>query len=260
MEIIDVALKAAEVASSVLLSYRGRLEKEEIALKSKNDYVTRADREAEEKIIETIKAYFPEHSIVAEESGVSGTGDYAWYIDPLDGTKNFIHGLPMFSVSIGVAFKGEMIAGVVSIPELKETFSAEKGSGAFCNGEKIEVSRRPFNEGLIATGFPFKGKEMLEEYLVCFKEVFFSVSGIRRCGSAAIDLAYTAKGIFDGFWELSLNPWDIAAGVLLIKEAGGIVSDFTGGNNFLSTGNIIGASQNSYEYLFSIVHKHLGNK
>ncbi|WP_022846630.1 inositol monophosphatase family protein [Desulfurobacterium sp. TC5-1] len=258
MEIIDVALRAAERASEILLGYQGRLEKEEIAFKSKNDYVTKADREAEEKIIETIKTYFPDHSIVAEESGTSGNSDYTWYIDPLDGTKNFIHGLPVFSVSIGVAFKGEMIAGVVSIPKLNEVFSAEKGSGAFCNGEKIKVSDRPFNEGLIATGFPFKGKEMLDDYLVCFKEVFFSVSGVRRCGSAAIDLAYTAKGIFDGFWELSLKAWDIAAGVLLIEEAGGTVSDFKGGRDFLRTGNIIGASQSSYKHLFSIVNKYLG--
>ncbi len=260
MEIIETALKAAKEASQILLHYQGHLKKSEIAFKSKNDYVTKADKEAEEKIIEVIKAHFPDHSIVAEESGTSGSSDYVWFIDPLDGTKNFIHGLPMFSVSIGVSFKDEMIAGVVAVPTLNEVFSAEKGSGAFCNGEKIKVSERPFNEGLIATGFPFRGKEMLDEYLVCFKEVFFSVSGVRRCGSAAIDLAYTAKGIFDGFWELSLKPWDIAAGVLLIEEAGGFVSDFKGGREFLKTGNIIGASQNTYKHLFSIVNKYLGNR
>ncbi|WP_456395311.1 inositol monophosphatase family protein [Desulfurobacterium sp.] len=259
MEIIETALKAAKEASQILLQYQGRLKRSEITFKSKNDYVTKADKEAEEKIIKVIKAHFPAHSIVAEESGTSGNSDYIWFIDPLDGTKNFIHGLPMFSISIGVSFKGELIAGVVAVPALNEIFTAEKGSGAFYNREKITVSNRPFNEGLIATGFPFRGKEMLDDYLTCFKEVFFSVSGIRRCGSAAIDLAYTAKGIFDGFWELSLKPWDIAAGVLLIEEAGGVVSDFRGGRQFLKTGNIIGASQNTYEHLFSIINKYLGN-
>jgi len=157
-----------------------------------------------------------------------------------------------------VEFKGELVAAVINAPVLETVFTAEKGSGAYCNGKRIKVSERPFEEALIATGFPFRGKAYLDDYLRCFKEVFLSVSGIRRCGSAALDLALTAKGVFDGFWEMSLHPWDIAAGVLLIEEAGGKVSDFNGERKFLESGNIIGASLNTYPELYRIVHKHLG--
>jgi len=260
MEIIDVAVKAAEKASEVLKKYHNELKASEVELKARNDYVTKADTEAEKVIIEEIKTHFPDHSIVAEESGISEGNSYKWFIDPLDGTKNFIHGLPFFCISIGVMYKDELIAGAIQIPFFNEIFTAERGSGTFRNGEKVKVSERDFTEGLFATGFPFRGKDMLDDYLPCFKEVFLNVSGVRRCGAAAIDLAYTACGIFDGFWELSLKPWDIAAGVLMIEEAGGIVSDFKGSKEYLKSGNIIGASEKSYHKLFEIVNKHLGSK
>ncbi|WP_457754983.1 inositol monophosphatase family protein [Thermovibrio ammonificans] len=256
-KVIDVALLAAERASEVLLDYFGRLRELKVEEKARNDFVTEADKKSEMIIIKTIQESFPQHAIVAEESGSHGSGSWQWFIDPLDGTKNFIHGLPMFCVSIGVAYKGELIAAVVKAPLLEETFVAEKGAGAFCNGVKLKVSSRPFEEALVATGFPFRGKEMLDSYLKCFKEVFLSVSGLRRCGSAALDLAYTAKGVFDGFWEMSLHPWDIAAGVLLVEEAGGVVTDFEGGRSFLSSGNIVGASPNTHGELLKIVQRHL---
>jgi len=255
---IEVALEAAERASEVLLDYFGKLKEIEVEEKARNDFVTEADKLSEMIIIKTIKEEFPHHTIVAEESGLHGGNDWRWFIDPLDGTKNFIHGLPAFCVSIGVEFKGELVAAVINAPVLETVFTAEKGSGAYCNGKRIKVSERPFEEALIATGFPFRGKAYLDDYLRCFKEVFLSVSGIRRCGSAALDLALTAKGVFDGFWEMSLHPWDIAAGVLLIEEAGGKVSDFNGERKFLESGNIIGASLNTYPELYRIVHKHLG--
>jgi myo-inositol-1(or 4)-monophosphatase len=255
--VIDTALRASERASEVLLGYFERLSSIEVEEKARNDFVTEADKKSEMIIIKTIQEVFPQHSIVAEETGRYEGNDWKWYIDPLDGTKNFIHGLPVFCISIGVEFRGELVAAVVRAPLLDQTFVAEKGEGAYCNGKRMKVSERPFENGLIATGFPFRGKDLLNDYLKCFKEVFLKVSGIRRCGSAAIDLAYTAKGVFDGFWEMSLHPWDIAAGVLLIEEAGGVVSDFEGKNGYLKTGNIIGASPETYEKLLEIVQRHL---
>ena len=254
---IDVAVKAAERAAQVLLDYFGRIK--EVEQKAKNDFVTEADKLSEMIIIKTIREHFPQHTIIAEESGGSAgsSPDWKWYIDPLDGTKNFIHGLPVFCISIGVEYRGEIVAGVVNAPLLEEVFVAEKGGGAYCNGQRLKVSDRSFSEALIATGFPFRGKEHLDRYLNCFKEVFLRVSGLRRCGSAAIDLAYTAKGVFDGFWEMALNPWDVAAGVILIREAGGVVSDFKGEEGFLESGNIVGASPNTYGELLKIVQKHL---
>ncbi len=260
MEILDVALKAAEEASKVLMEYFGKLSSLEIEEKSKNDYVTEADKKSEMVIIKTIQGYFPQHTIIAEENGGKEGNEWKWYIDPLDGTKNFIHGLPVFCVSIGVERGDELVAAVIGAPALGEVYVAEKGSGAYCNGKRINVSNRPFDEALVATGFPFRGKNLLDDYLVCFKEVFLKVSGVRRCGSAAMDLAYTAKGVFDGFWEMSLHPWDIAAGVLLVEEAGGVVSDFKGEKGYLESGNIIGASKNTYAGLYEIVNRHLGNR
>ena len=260
MEILDVALKAVEEASEILMEYFGKLSSLEIEEKSKNDYVTEADKKSEMIIIKTIQGYFPQHTIIAEESGGKEGNEWKWYIDPLDGTKNFIHGLPVFCISIGVERGDEMVAAVIGAPALGEVYVAEKGSGAYCNDKRIKVSNRPFDEALVATGFPFRGKDLLEDYLVCFKEVFLKVSGVRRCGSAAMDLAYTAKGVFDGFWEMSLHPWDIAAGVLLVEEAGGVVSDFKGEKGYLKSGNIIGASKNAYDGLYEIVNRHLGEK
>ena len=190
--VIETAIKAAERAAETLMEYFAHLNELQVELKAKNDYVTEADKKSEMIIIKTIKEAFPHHTIVAEESGLHGGNDWRWFIDPLDGTKNFIHGLPVFCVSIGVEFKGELVAAVVNAPALGLTFTAEKGSGAYCNGKRIKVSQRKFEEAMIATGFPFRGKEYIDEYLRCFKEVFLSVSAVRRCGSAALDLAYTA--------------------------------------------------------------------
>jgi myo-inositol-1(or 4)-monophosphatase len=258
-KILETAIKASKKASEILMHYHTRLKETEIELKAKNDYVTEADRKSEMIIIKTIQESFPQHSIVAEESGLHSGNEWKWYIDPLDGTKNFIHGLPVFCVSISVEYKGELIAAVINAPALGELFTAEKGSGAYGNGKRIKVSDKQFEEALVATGFPFRGKEELDRYLMCFREVFLKVSGVRRCGSAALDLAYTAKGVFDGFWEMSLHPWDIAAGVLLIEEAGGKVSDFNGRKEYLKSGNVIGASRNTYDKLFEIVNKYLGD-
>ncbi len=257
-KLVDVAVEASRRAAEVLLNYFTKLKESEIELKARNDYVTEADKKSEMIIIKTIQEEFPQHSIVAEESGAHSGNEWKWFIDPLDGTKNFIHGLPVFCVSIGIEYRGQLVAAVINAPALREVYVAERGSGAFCNGTRIKVSNRNFEDALVATGFPFRGKSMLDRYLKCFREVFLTVSGVRRCGSAALDLAYTAKGVFDGFWEMSLHPWDIAAGVLLIEEAGGKVSDFNGKGDYLKSGNIIGASEKTFSGLFEIVHKHLG--
>lgn len=257
-KVLETAIEASKRAAEVLTHYYTRLKETEIELKAKNDYVTEADKRSEMIIIKTIQESFPQHSIIAEESGLHSGNEWKWYIDPLDGTKNFIHGLPIFCISIGIEYRGELVATVINAPVLGEIFTAEKGSGAYCNGKRIKVSDRQFEEAVVATGFPFRGKDLLDKYLLCFREVFLKVSGVRRCGSAALDLAYTAKGVFDGFWEMSLHPWDIAAGVLLIEEAGGKVSDFNGKERYLESGNIIGASKNTYDGLFKIVYKHLG--
>ncbi|MEJ2634257.1 MAG: inositol monophosphatase family protein, partial [Calditrichia bacterium] len=176
--------------------------------------------------VELLLENFPDHRILAEEGTANDSdADYRWIIDPLDGTKNHIQDVPVFCVSIALQKKKELIAGVIYDPVRDELFAAEKGSGAFCNGEQMQVGSRNLKASLIATGFPFRSKDYLPLYLLAFEEIFLRCSGMRRLGSAALDLAYTAKGRFDGFWELGLSIWDIAAGALMVREAGGIVSD-----------------------------------
>ncbi len=275
---LEVALLATKKASDILLSYFEKNKKLKVDEKSKNDFVTQADKESEKAIISTILENFPNHKIYAEESNHKvedlKQGDILWIIDPLDGTKNFIHHIPIFGTSIGVALFSEnpqedyfpfkkgyikLLAGVINLPVLNELFFAALNQGAYRNFSKIRVSRTPLSKALVATGFPFRLKHVVDNYLASFKEVFLRASGIRRMGSAAIDLAYTAAGFFDAFWEHNLHPWDIAAGVLLIKEAGGKVSDFLGGNRIFISGNIIGSNKVCYEEFLNIIRKTLGN-
>jgi myo-inositol-1(or 4)-monophosphatase len=243
-EFLDVAVKAARAAGDIILKNLGSLKGEDIDLKQASDFVTRVDKDSEQVIIKTIKERFPHHFFLAEESIKEATEkEYRWIIDPLDGTTNYIHGYPMFSVSIALEYKGEIILGVVFDPLRNELFTAEKGKGAFLNGNPIKVS--PVSElknSLITTGFPFRKKESIDIYLRLFKNLFHKVSDIRRAGSAALDLAHLASGRCDGFFEIGLSTWDIAAGSLLIREAGGVVTDFGGSEDYLQTGNIVAAS------------------
>lgn len=238
---LDTALKAAQRAGQVILDNLGRISKRDIALKRASDFVTSVDRESEKIIIGTIKEKFPHHLILAEESIKEPAGEeYRWIIDPLDGTTNFIHGYPVFSVSIALEGKGEIILGITLDPLRNELFLAEKGGGAFLSGSPIKVSELDdVKDALITTGFPFRRKEIIDSYFRLFKNLFLKVSDLRRAGSAALDLAYLACGRCDGFFEIGLSPWDIAAGSLLIKEAGGIITDFGGGSDYLWTGNIV---------------------
>ena len=239
-EFLDIAIKAARLAGQIIFSHLGKISKRDIGLKQASDFVTSVDRESEKIIIDTIKEYFPDHHFLAEESLKEfGKGKYRWIIDPLDGTTNYIHGYPVFSVSIALEFEGEIVLGVILDPLRNELFWTEKGTGAYLNCSSIEVSNINIRESLITTGFPFRSKEMIDPYLKLFKNIFLKVSDLRRAGSAALDLAYLACGRCDGFFELGLSPWDIAAGSLLIKEAGGVVTDFGGDNHYLMTGNIV---------------------
>jgi myo-inositol-1(or 4)-monophosphatase len=243
-EFLNAAVEAARRSQEVILDNLGRLSKGDVSLKQASDFVTRVDKESEHVIIQTIKERFPQHFFLSEESLKDTENTYRWIIDPLDGTTNYIHGFPMFAVSIALEHKGEIILGVVLDPLRDELFTAEKGCGAYLNGSPIRVSTASvLSECLLATGFPFRKKDMIDLYLQAFRNIFLRVSGIRRAGSAALDLAYLAAGRCDGFFELGLSPWDIAAGSILIKEAGGIVTDFGGGNDYLSTGNIVAGTQ-----------------
>jgi myo-inositol-1(or 4)-monophosphatase len=239
---LTTALGAAFKAGDYLLEMNRKDRAElKIGAKGHNDFVTEADRTAEAIIIETISAVFPDHSFLAEESGLSHKANCArWIIDPLDGTTNFIHGFPVWAVSIALEINGRLEAAAVRDPLHDETFYAVSGNGAFLNGQPIEISKNTdFSKALLLTGFPFKAQHNLDIYLESFKKLFRMCSGIRRAGCASLDLSWLAAGRADGFWELSLSPWDMAAGVLLIREAGGIVSDLHGDpERFMQTGNI----------------------
>lgn len=250
-EPLQVALEAANLAGKIIREKIGSITTEDITRKSISDYVTEVDFDSEKTIIEHIKKYFPHHQIMAEESSNSyKKAEYLWIIDPLDGTTNFIHGFPIIAISIALMCKGEFIIGVVYDPTRDELFYAEKGKGAFLNNRKIKVSSLTDPSlSLIATGFPFRNKQYIDSYLKIFRELFYSVSDLRRAGAASIDLAYVACGRVDGFFEFALSPWDIAAGILLIKEAGGVVSDFEGAEEYLKTGNIVAGNPVIHQFL-----------
>ena len=240
-DFLGTAFRAAMLAGEYILENLGRISNEDIDTKQASDFVTRVDKESEQLIIHTIKQNYPDHHFLAEESVKdSDTGDYRWIIDPLDGTTNYIHAYPVFSVSIALERKSELVLGVVYDPLRNEIFTAEKGKGAFLNGKQVNVSTvSDLSNSLVATGFPFRRKELIDPYLRLFRNIFNRVSDIRRAGSAALDLAHIAAGRCDCFFEIGLSPWDIAAGSLLIREAGGIVTDFGGGPDYLLTGNIV---------------------
>jgi len=238
---LDRAVKAAQLAGQGILDNLGHISKKDIDQKRASDFVTRVDTESEQVIINEIKGEFPDHHFLAEESFKEAETDaYRWIIDPLDGTTNYIHQYPVFSLSIALEYKREIILGVVYDPLREELFTAEKGRGAFLNKRQIQVSTiHSLKDCLVTTGFPFRSKEFIDVYLELFKNVFQKISDLRRAGSAALDLSYLACGRCEGFFEIGLSPWDIAAGIILIREAGGVVTDFGGGNEYLSTGNIV---------------------
>lgn len=242
---LNIAIRAARNAGKIIARSFEEIDMIETSQKGANDFVTNVDKDAEQAIIATIRKSYPDHSIVGEEFGENRgeNNDYQWIVDPLDGTTNFIKGIPHFSVSIALKVKGKLDQAVIYDPIRSELFSASRGNGAQLNGYRIRCTNAKEIEGtVLATGFPHKNKHQIDAYLEVFKEFFVETSDIRRGGSAALDLAYVAAGRVDGFWELGLKPWDTAAGQLLVKEAGGIITDFEGGANQDKTGNIIAAN------------------
>ena len=256
-QFLATAVSAARFAGDIIIKNLGHLSKEDVQTKQAFDFVTKVDRWSEAVIMQTIREKFPSHLFLTEETlKQKDTGGYRWIIDPLDGTTNYVHGYPMFSVSIALEYRSGIMLGVVFDPLRDELFHAVKEGGAFLNNKKISLSDvTALERSLIATGFPFRAKEMIDPYLRAFKEIFLEVSDIRRAGSAAIDLAYVAAGRFDGFFELSLSPWDIAAGALLIKEAAGVVTDFGGGTEYLSSGNIVAGNKKLHEEILAKVQQ-----
>ena len=244
-EYLQIAEKAALVGGNILRYYFEHLRDLDIREKSRNDYVTQADIESERAIRSIISSAFPDHKIVGEEEGISGEekGRFVWYVDPLDGTKNFMRGLDVFGVSIALEVDGELVLGVVYSPVRDELYSALRGEGAYKNWKRISVSgKKELKGAFLATGFPHRSGDIVEVYIETFRTFSKDTIGIRRMGSAAMDLCMVAEGIFDAFWEYHLKPWDIAAGVVIVEEAGGVVTDFRGGRDFLRTGNILGAA------------------
>lgn len=255
---IEIAMEAARNGAEVLLRHWLHLGREDADLKARHDWVSQADRESEAAVIETIRRHAPEDAFLGEETGrTEGSSGRTWVIDPLDGTSNYLQHFPVWSVSIALQRGDEVIAGVIHEPLREEMFSAEKGAGAWRNGKRMQVSEQAQVDGaFIATGFPFRAQSQVDTYVKIFGDVIRQAKGVRRAGSAALDLAYSAAGVYDGFFEFHLAPWDIAAGALMVREAGGVVSDFSGGELFWERGNIVGASPGVHSELIRIIGRH----
>ena len=257
-ELLATALAAAHAGAGVVSRYfrSGDLE---VRRKGENDFVTRADRESEAAVISAIRERFPDHRVLAEEGGGAGLGqgEYEWLIDPLDGTTNFLQGLPVYCVSVACRRGEELLVGVIEDPEGGNLFGAVRGEGALWNGRRMWTSAREGLDGaFLATGYPFRALSTLDIYLGIFRDVFRRAKAIRRCGSAALDLAYTAAGVYDGFFEFRLSPWDIGAGALMVREAGGVVTDLDGGAGSFMSGNVVAGGAAVQRELLEIVQRH----
>ncbi|MDT3735777.1 MAG: inositol monophosphatase family protein [Denitratisoma sp.] len=258
---LNIAVKAARRAGGIINRASRDVEQIKVSAKRDKDFVTEVDKAAEEAIIGVLREAYPDHAILAEESGASGDSEHVWIIDPLDGTTNFIHGFPQYAISIAQSHKGVLQHAVIYDPNRNELFTASKGAGAYLNERRIRVSKRAkMNEALIGTGFPFRYFEHVDAYLGIFRDMMHKTAGVRRPGAAALDLAWVAAGRIDGFWELGLAPWDMAAGALLITEAGGLVGDLGGEANYLDTGNIVGGNPKVFVQLLQIIAPHLNAK
>jgi len=256
--ILNLAVKAARRAGDLIVKSLSRLDSLDVSSKGRNDFVTDIDRAAEQDIITTIRRLYPDHAILAEESGRSGRDENLWIIDPLDGTTNFLHGNPVFAVSIAFERRGRLEHAVVYDPLRQEFYTASRGEGAQLEGRKIRVSKQKELEGaLIGTGFPYRANaKWLEPYISMMRVVMTTAAGVRRPGSASLDLAFVAAGRLDGFWEIGLAPWDTAAGTLLITEAGGRVSNLSG-NEYTQGGNIICGNPKVHAELVAALAPHV---
>ncbi len=255
---LNTAVKAARRAGSLINRASQDLDRLTIRHKSANDFVSEVDQMAEQAIIEILLDAYPKHAILAEESGSRGESEFQWIIDPLDGTTNYLHSFPQYAVSIALLHKGVPTHAVVYDPVRNDLFTATRGAGAFRNDRRIRISKRTqLKDALIGTGFPFRDFTHMDAYLAMFKDMIQKTSGVRRPGSAALDLAYVAAGHLDGFWEIGLSPWDIAAGALLVTEAGGLVGDFEGNETYLDSGNIVAGNPKIFAQVLQTIAPHL---
>ncbi|EHK58384.1 inositol monophosphatase family protein [Allomesorhizobium alhagi] len=258
--ILNVMVQAAMKAGRSLARDFGEVQNLQVSLKGPGDFVSQADHRAEEILHNELSRARPGYAFLMEERGVvSGEDDqHRWIVDPLDGTTNFLHGLPIFSISIGLERQGQIVAGVIYNPAMDELYTAERGGGAFMNDRRLRVaSRTKLTDTVIGTGVPHLGRGHHGNYLIELRNVMAEVSGVRRLGSAALDLAYVAAGRMDGFWEHALSPWDMAAGILMIREAGGFVSDPAGGAGMLESGSIVAGNEAIHRALLKTLKKPL---
>ncbi len=259
---LNIAIKAARTAGALINRASMDIDLLKVTTKSSNDFVTEVDQAAERAIIETLLGAYPGHGILAEESGRAfgaKDSDYLWIIDPLDGTTNFIHGLPVYAVSIALSVKGQIQQAVVYDPSRNDLFYSSKGRGAFLNDKRLRVSKRTrLADSLIGTGFPFRKGDNFKRYLAMFEAVMQNCAGVRRPGAAALDLCYVAAGWYDGFFETGLHPWDIAAGSLMITEAGGLIGNFTGEADYLYQREVVAGNPKIYGQLVPLLAPHTG--
>ena len=257
--ILNTAFKAARRAGQMMIRASGNLEAVKIDSKAFNDFVSNVDRESEMILVDALKEAYPHHKITCEESGSHGKSDaeYEWIIDPLDGTTNFLHGHPQYAISMALLHKGVLQEALVYAPERNDLYMASRGQGALLNDRRIRVSNRvELNRCLIGTGFPVVDQSMMDKYLAILKDFLSKTAGGRREGSAALDLCSVAVGRLDGFFEFNLKPWDVAAGALIVKEAGGIVTDMQGNDTWLQTGNIVTGNPKVLAQMLQIISAH----
>ncbi len=258
-QICQEVIQVSKDTGRFILSESEKIKNQHIESKGRHDYVTYVDKTAEKRIIEFLRSILPEAGFLAEENTVKyEETEYTWIIDPLDGTTNFIHGLPVYSVSIALMHEKEIVLGVVYEPNLDECFYSFKGGNAYLNGKEISVSgKNKLQDSLLATGFPYHDYSRLQKYLELFTWCLHNTHGVRRIGSAAVDLAYVACGRFEAFFEYGLSPWDVAAGGFILKQAGGLVSDFSGDKDYIFSREIIGTNKLIYDEFLKVTHDKL---
>jgi myo-inositol-1(or 4)-monophosphatase len=255
---LNTAVKAARRAGDIIVRGSRNLDILSVREKAANDYVSEVDSDAERAIIQTLRQAYPAHAILAEESGASGSSEYCWIIDPLDGTTNFLHGFPQYAVSVGLQYRGQITQAVIYDPTRNDLFTASKGRGAYLNDTRLRVTKRTHLQGsLIGTGFPFRELSHMDAYMKMLRDMMKSTAGVRRPGSATLDLAYVAAGRLDGFWEIGLSKWDMAAGSLLVTEAGGLVGDLEGNEGWMDSGNIVAGAPKVFAEMLQLIGPHL---
>ncbi|MEO7726154.1 MAG: inositol monophosphatase family protein [Burkholderiales bacterium] len=255
---LNIAVKAARRAGTVINRASQNLDILTVSEKAANDYVSEVDRAAEDAIIRVLHEAYPAHAILAEESGASGKSEFQWIIDPLDGTTNFLHGFPQYAVSIALSHKDVLTQAVIYDPVRNDLFTATRGRGAYLNDKRLRISKlAKLQKSLLGTGFPFREFSNIDAYLAMFRDLSQKTAGLRRAGAATLDLAYVAAGRLDGFWEFGLSPWDMAAGSLMITEAGGLVGDLEGNGGYLESGNIVAGNPKIFSQLIQALAPHL---